>query len=316
MPIYKKKGDKADCGNYSGISLFSVAGKVLATVMLNRLLSSVVDDVLPESQCGFRPDRSTIDMVFVARQLQEKCREQQHKDLFLAFVDLTKEFDTVNRDLVWGVLSSCGCPPKFLAILRSIHDGMSARVSIGGEESEPFNVNIGVKQGCVLVPALFNIFLVAVTLISREKIDRDDAVAIKYRLDGSLFNLRRLNATTKTSVCNILDLQYADDTAIAATSDEALQINLCAYASSYHRMGLKVNTRKTEVMCQLSSTNVPQPPPLTIEGSILNNVDCFTSLGSALSSNLDLGDEIQNRLRMASSAFGRLSKRAFPHHFN
>ena len=69
-------GDRAECGNSRGISLLSVAGKVLAEGMLTRLLEHVVDLVSPESQCGFRRGCSTIDMIFLARQLQEKCREQ------------------------------------------------------------------------------------------------------------------------------------------------------------------------------------------------------------------------------------------------
>ena len=101
--IYKKKGDRAICDNSRGISLLSVAGKLLASVMLIRLLSYVVDTVVLESHCGFRCARNTTDMIFVARLLQEKCREQ-HRDLFIAFIDLTKAFDTVNRDLLWKVL--------------------------------------------------------------------------------------------------------------------------------------------------------------------------------------------------------------------
>ena len=112
--VYKQKGDRAECGNSRGISLLSVAGKVLAKIMLTRLLEHVVDLVLPESQCGYRHGRSTIDIIFVARQLQEKCREQ-HQDLYLAFVDLTKAFDTVNRDLLWNILRKFGFPPTFIA---------------------------------------------------------------------------------------------------------------------------------------------------------------------------------------------------------
>jgi len=74
VTVYKRKGDKSDCGNSRGTSLLSVAGKVLARVMLQRLLTQVAETVLSESQCGFRRDRSTIDMIFVARMLQEKCR--------------------------------------------------------------------------------------------------------------------------------------------------------------------------------------------------------------------------------------------------
>ena len=73
--VHKQKGDRAEFGNSRGISLLSVAVKVMAKIMLTRLLVHVVDLVLPESQCGFRRGRSTIDMIFVARQLQEKCRE-------------------------------------------------------------------------------------------------------------------------------------------------------------------------------------------------------------------------------------------------
>jgi len=64
-------------------------------------------------------------MIFVARLLQEKCREQS-RDLYLAFIDLTKAFDTVNRELLWqiGLLRKFGCPPAFLTILQEFHNGM------------------------------------------------------------------------------------------------------------------------------------------------------------------------------------------------
>ena len=83
-------------------------------------------------------------MIFVARLLQEKCREQ-HRDLFIAFIDVTNAFDTVNRDLLWHVLGKFGCPPHFLSILREFHTDMSARVAQGGELSKSFCVNTGVK---------------------------------------------------------------------------------------------------------------------------------------------------------------------------
>ena len=103
----------------------------------------VVDLVLPESQCGFRCRRSTIEMIFVARQLQEKCREQ-HQDL--AFVNLTKAFDTVNRDLLWNILHKFGCPPTFIAILEQFHTGMCAQVVMAGSQSSSFPVEVGVNK--------------------------------------------------------------------------------------------------------------------------------------------------------------------------
>ena len=75
--LYKRKGNRQACDNHRGISLLSIAGKILARVLLNRLINHQEQGQLPESQCGFRKRRGTIDMIFAARQLQEKC--QEHK---------------------------------------------------------------------------------------------------------------------------------------------------------------------------------------------------------------------------------------------
>ncbi|KAI8493130.1 hypothetical protein Bbelb_291340 [Branchiostoma belcheri] len=127
VSIYKKKGDKADCNNSRGISLLSCAGKALTRILLLRLIKSVSEDVLPESQCGFRKDRSTIDMAFS-----------------------------------W--------------------QGSYKRICTG------------VRQGCVIAPVIFNLFLAAVMLPAKKNINPQDCIDLTYRLDGSLFNLRRLKA--------------------------------------------------------------------------------------------------------------------------
>ena len=101
------------CGNSRWVSLLSFGGKVYARMMLLRLIELVSEKVLPESQCGFRKERSTTDMTFVLRLIQEKCREQ-HRDLFAVFVDLSKAFDTVDRELLWQVLVKFGCPQSLL----------------------------------------------------------------------------------------------------------------------------------------------------------------------------------------------------------
>ncbi|XP_014767882.1 uncharacterized protein LOC106867510 [Octopus bimaculoides] len=94
ITLYKNKGDKEDCNNYRGISLLSITGKAFARIILKQL-QKLAERVLPESQCGFRSNRSTMDMIFSIRQLQEKCREQQ-LPLYIAFVNLAKAFDTVS----------------------------------------------------------------------------------------------------------------------------------------------------------------------------------------------------------------------------
>jgi len=89
-------------------------------------------------------------------------------------------------------------------MLRVFHDGMSAMVTVGGHELDPFDVLAGVKQGCVLTPVIFNLFLVAVTLVFRN--DPSNAgIPINFRLDGNLFNIRRLQAKTKVSSDTIFD---------------------------------------------------------------------------------------------------------------
>ena len=96
-------------------TLLSIAGKILARILLNRFIPTIAKEHLPESQCGFRANRGTTDMVFPLRQIQEKCREQ-NKGLFITsdFVDVTKTFDTVNRKELRNILGNLGCPPKFL----------------------------------------------------------------------------------------------------------------------------------------------------------------------------------------------------------
>ena len=118
--------ERSHCNNYCGIPLLSIIGKAYARVILKRL-QLLAERVYPEAQCGFRAGRSTIDMVFSVRQLQEKCREQK-KTLYLAFIDLTKAFDLVSRDGLFSLLQKIGCPPKLLSIIISFHLGISGIV--------------------------------------------------------------------------------------------------------------------------------------------------------------------------------------------
>ena len=179
-------------------------------------------------------------MIFVARQIQEKAREQQ-RDLCMAFIDLSKAFDTVDRHLLWRVLEKFGCPKKFINMIRAFHSDMLATVFIGGEESEAFGVEVGVKQGCAMAPVLFNIFLAAAHILFNQRITSEVGTVITYRLDGSLFNLQRLKATTKVSKARIQELQYADDCALLAHSPAALQHSVDTLRSVYGDLGLVIN---------------------------------------------------------------------------
>ena len=124
---------------------------------------------------------------------------------------------------MWRVMKKFGCPRKFTTITRAFHDNMRASVVIGGEETSTFNVELGVKQGCVIAPVLFNIYLAAATTLFREKIPPGHGIGLTYRLDRNLFDLRRLQARTKTSQYEVFELQYADDCVLVSHSPEHLQ---------------------------------------------------------------------------------------------
>lgn len=95
--------------------------------MFSRLVTQLTEQNLPENQCSFRKNTSTTDMIFCLRQLQEKTREQ-NVDLFVVFVYLTKTFDTVNRHLLWDILEKMRVSPKYLTVLKQLHDGIQTQV--------------------------------------------------------------------------------------------------------------------------------------------------------------------------------------------
>ena len=99
ISLYKIKGDKSEYSNYRCINLLSITGEILARVFLNRFSRTIAQENAPESRYGLRFNRRTTDMIFVLRQIEEKCREL-NVGLYAAFVDLIKAFDTVSRDVV------------------------------------------------------------------------------------------------------------------------------------------------------------------------------------------------------------------------
>ena len=184
--LYKRKGNPQVCDNHRGISLLSIAGKILAKILLNRLNAHLDQaGLIPESQCRFRKDRGAIDMIFTARQLQEKCQEQT-VDLYMTFVDLTKAFDTVSRDGLWKIMAKFGCPPRYITMVWQFHEGMQAPVQNDGEYYEPFSVTNGVKQVCVMAPTLFSMMFSAMLTDAFQ--DVDAGFPIRYRCDCKVLN--------------------------------------------------------------------------------------------------------------------------------
>lgn len=310
ITLYKNKGEKSDCSNYRGITLLAIAGKALARMLLNRFVPVIAEDILPETQCGFRSNRGTTDMVFVLRQLQEKCREQ-NKGLYITFVDLTKAFDTVNREALWKILKRLGCPPKFTNMVVQLHQDQKGVVRQGNDLSKPFQIRNGVKQGCVLAPTLFSIVFSLMLKHATSGLEDDDAVYIRYRLDGCLFNLRRLKSHTKTSELLVRELLFADDAALIAHSEAALQRLTTCFEASAQLFGLEVSLKKTEVLYQPAPRDEYHPPSIMINNEPLKPVQQFKYLGSVISFDAQIDKDIDNRLSNASRAFGRLQNKVW-----
>ena len=103
-------------------------------------------------------------------------------------------FDTVSRDRLWKIMAKFGCPPRFIAVVRQFHDGMQESVQNDGEFSDHFEVTNGVEQGCAMAPTLFSMMFSDMLMDAFQ--DSDTGLPIRYRFDGNIFNLRRLQAKT------------------------------------------------------------------------------------------------------------------------
>nr|VZI34508.1 unnamed protein product [Spirometra erinaceieuropaei] len=312
--LYKRKGNRQVCDNHRGISLLNIAGKIFVRIFLNRLNNHLEQGLLPESQCGFRRHRGTTDMIFAARQLQEKCQEMR-THLYSTFVDLTKAFDTVNREGLWEIMQKFGCPERFTQMVRQLHDGMMARVTDNGAVSEAFAVTNGVKQGCVLAPTLFSLMFSAMLMDAYR--DERPGIRIAYRTDGHLLNQRRMHFQSRVSTTTVQELLFADDCALNTTSKEEMQRSMDLFSAVCENFGLVINTQKTVVMHQPppNSATVPNAPPqISVNGTQLQVVENFPYLGSTLSRNTKIDDEVANRISKASQAFGRLQSTVWNRH--
>ena len=157
-----------------------------------------------------RNNRHDLHSKRASRLLQEKCKVQN--------LDLTKAFDTVSPE---EIMAKFGCPAKFIATARQFHNGMLARVQNDGEFSDPFPVTNGVKQGCVLTSTLFSMMFSA--MLTHVFQDGDIGIPIRYRFDGKLFNLRRLQAKSKVQTEMLDEFPLADDMAKGAPTNEKIQ---------------------------------------------------------------------------------------------
>ena len=119
MPQYNGKGDKCECSNSRGISLWSVAGKLYGRVLIKRVRAGT-ECAIGKEQYGFRQGRGYMDQVFAIRQVWEKCLANE-KDVFLAFMDLEKAYHAIDFQSMWQMLRVHGVGGKLLKAVHSFY---------------------------------------------------------------------------------------------------------------------------------------------------------------------------------------------------
>ena len=149
-----KKGDRNDINNYRPITLSSNVGKIFMKILGNRL-KNVMNFNQSIEQASFRSGFSTYyDHLQVINQLIEKSGEYQI-DVFLAFLDYRKRFDTIEQSYIFKFILSQRINPNYISLIQEIYTNSEARIIL--EEKGPyFPINRGVKQGDSLSSALFN----------------------------------------------------------------------------------------------------------------------------------------------------------------
>ena len=272
-----KKGNLQHCSNYRTISLISHASKVMLKIIKNRLQPQA-DRIIAEEQAGFMKDRSTIEQIFNIRILCEKHNLQQKK-LYHIFIDFRKAFDRVWQNALWSSMKKYNIDTKLINLIQSLYEKASSAVIHKGICGDWFPTKTGVRQGCLLSPTLFNIFL--------EDIMNDA--------------LSNHTGSIKINGRNITNLRFADDIdGLAGSEEELINLTECLFKSA-NRFGMEINPSKTKLM--LNDDNCQ--PNIDIHGEIIETVKSFKYLGSIINEN-GSRKEILSRAAQASQAYSNL----------
>ena len=126
-------------------------------VILNRLKPQA-EKIIAEDQAGFRVGRSTAEQIFNLRILCEKYLQHQ-KVLYHIFIDFKKALDRVWHAALWAAMKKYNTSTYLIRVIKHLYDKATSAVLFNINIGDWFRTTVGVQQGCLLSPILFNIFL-------------------------------------------------------------------------------------------------------------------------------------------------------------
>jgi hypothetical protein len=231
--LYKGKGDLANPGSYRGIALMESALKLYERLLYNRLsVWARSRGLIPDCQFGFRPRSSTLDAVFVFYTLLAKYVSVMGSNLFVCLIDFQKAFPSVNRAQLLCKLEGLGVSSRFRRALNSTFVGNTFAIRHGDQVTREFPVTTGLREGSVLSPLLFVLFM----------------SDIKQSVLGPFKRAEFWKKDPQLNGVPVPGLLYADDLVLFCLTADLLRERLrrlCDYAYSNT---LTVNVSKCEVV--------------------------------------------------------------------
>ena len=159
VPVYKGSGTRADPDSYRPIALMAAVAKLYEAVLNERMTAHVEStQAIGDEQAGFSRGRSCLDHVYILSELIA-ARREQNKHTYLCYLDMSKAYDRTWRDGVWKRLLEVGVRGKMWRVVKDMYRTVSSRVVLDSGVTDAFDTEEGLRQGSVLSPLLFSIFL-------------------------------------------------------------------------------------------------------------------------------------------------------------